>query len=134
MVNMKYVVVQYKYMTPFQERFVPIGIVLQTTEQLYFKFDLSEEKFNKIKEIYKEADPETFENFEKTFKESFVETDKIVTSNEYGVKIIINNKDNFFLDYLHQTFQSVYQYTQPRAIEGDNAQEILDLLFKQIVG
>lgn len=130
---MKYIVALYKNMTPFQEQYVPIGIVLQTNEGLYYKFDLSDDKFNKIKNIYSNADPETFKKFEKTFIESFIDNDKIEITKENGIKTFINNKDPFFLDYLNQTFQSVYQYSKPLAIEGSNSNETLELLFQNIV-
>lgn len=130
---MKYVVVLYKNMTPFQVQHVPIGIVLQSTDNLYYKFDLSDDKFQQIKKIYPEADLETFKNFEKTFEESLVNNEKIETSDINGQKISINKSHPIFLDYLNQTFQSVYQYTKPLTIEGGNPTEILKLLFEKII-
>ena len=130
---MRYSIVFYSNISPFQNRSIPIGVVIQSEAELKYKFDLSESRFKKIKSINPAADPDTFLNFEKTFKESFIDVEKIEISDEQGNKIEINSKHPKFLDYLNETFLSGYTYTKPTPIESDDMNQSLDLILNQTI-
>lgn len=131
--NMKFSIVQYNIREAFQEKKIPIGVIIQSDEGIFYKFDNSNEKFELIKSNFSGADKETFENFQKTFEENFINVDKISISDENGNQILISKNDPQFLEYLNGTYQSTYTYSKPTPLEGSEPKTYLDLIFEQQV-
>ena len=130
---MKYVIAQYNSLNPFNNTSIPIGVVLQDESGLHVKFDTSKDRLAKIQSIASQIDPETFASFAKSFEESFVKAPYIEISDDNGNKIQIKSNDPKFLDYLKSTYQTFYQFSEPKEIEGTNAAEYLDLLYKNYI-
>lgn len=130
---MQFTIVYYTDLTPFNNRRVPFGVILQTPEKVFFKFDLSEERFNKIKAISNEADQETFDKFEESFQKNYIDVDKINITDDNGQKIDITATDSRFLPYLNTTFQNYYQFSKPTPIEIEKPQDFLEYLFKELI-
>lgn len=130
---MKYVIAQYNNLNPFDNKTIAIGVVIQSENGLLFKFDLSEDRLKKIKSIAPNVDPETFKNLSKSFEENFARAEYIETSDELGNKIRIKHTDPKFLDYLNATYQTFYQYSEPKEIEGTDIDKYLELLYSRIV-
>lgn len=130
---MNFTIAYYTNLRPFNSVKIPIGIVIQTPQGLIYKFDLSETKFNKIREISPNADSETFKKFEESFKASYLDVDSIEITDDNGQKITIKSSDPRFIPYLNTTYQNYYQYSRSTPIEANNPEVLLDLLFKQIV-
>jgi len=130
---MKYSIVQYNIREAFQEKKIPIGVIVQSEEGIFYKFDNSEEKFSLIKSSFPGADKGTFDNFEKTFEENFIKVDQISISDDNGNQILISKNDSQFLDYLNGTYQSTYTYSKPTPLEGSEPKNYLDLIYNQQV-
>lgn len=130
---MQFTIAYYTNLTPFNSRKIPIGVILQTPENVLFRFDLSDERFNKIKEISQGADPETFYKFEESFQKNYIDVDKINITDDNGQKIDITATDSRFLPYLNTTFQNYYQFSKPTPIEIQKPQEFIEYLFKELI-
>ena len=128
---MRYTVAEYKNI--LEDKSVPFGIILQNGGGVEYRFDLSQERFSKVQDISPTADFDTFSNFERTFKENFVDKGSITTTDDAGGKKVINITNQSFLDYLSEKFQNVYQFQKPRELQVTEKQKALRTIFEYLV-